>query len=205
MGKILLITSLIFLICAAIWFLFFKESPAQKVTKEGPIIFLGNSITAGVGADEGKDFPSLITQELGLKNVINAGVSGDTTADTLKRLKVDVLDKNPSLVVIELGGNDFLRQTISSEALDNLESIVKQIHGSGAAIILVHIKFPRDSEEYKKGYEQIAEKYHTEVVWDTLAGILNNSSRMADTIHPNTSGHKIMAERITPYIKKIIN
>jgi len=176
----------------------------EKTKKEGPIIFFGNSLTAGVGAGEGEDFPSLVAKELNLSNVINAGVSGDTTETALARLEADVLDKNPSLVVVELSGNDFLQQLPVEETIKNLDSIVNQIRKTGAAVVLVHIKFPQKSSEYEAGFKKIAKKYKATVVWDVLDGIAGNPSLMADEIHPNNAGYKIMAQRIAKVLRELL-
>jgi len=186
------------------WFCFFREEGSQKVTKDGPIIFLGNSLTAGVGAGEGEDFPTLVADELNLKNVINAGVSGDTTTGGLARLKTDVLDKNPSLVIVELSGNDFLQQVPPNKTIENLDSIVRQIHESGAAVLIINIKFPLREAEYEKGFKEIAKKYKAEVLWNAEDGIAGNSSLMADNIHPNAAGYKILASRVAKAIKPLL-
>lgn len=203
MGKIfVVIAGLIFFL--SIWFFFLKGEPTEKVIKEGPIIFFGNSLTVGVGAGDGEDFPTLVSKELGLKNVTNAGVSGDTTTTALNRLQTDVLDKNPSLVIVELSGNDFLGGVAAEETINNLDSITSRIRTTGAQVVLVHIRFPRKASEYEDGFKKIAEKHNAGVVWDALEGVMGNQSLMSDTIHPNTAGYKIMAERIAKALKKIL-
>lgn len=203
MGKIFVVVAgLIFFL--SIWFFFLKGEPTEKVIKSGPIIFFGNSLTTGVGAGEGEDFPSLVTKQLNLKNVINAGVSGDTTATALSRLKTDVLDKEPSLVIVELSGNDFLGGVATEETINNLDSITSQIRTTGAQVVLVHIRFPRKVREYEDGFKNIAKKHNAEVVWDALEGVMGDQSLMADTIHPNAAGYKIMAERIAKALKEVL-
>ncbi|OGY23391.1 MAG: hypothetical protein A2172_04145 [Candidatus Woykebacteria bacterium RBG_13_40_15] len=203
MKKVLLASFLVLVFGFLVWF-FFLRSSVQKVQKAGPVIFFGNSLTAGVGAEQGEDFPTLVAKELNLTNVINAGVSGDTTTTGLARLKTDVLDKSPSLVVIELSGNDFLRQVPASETIKNLDSIVSQTHESGAAVLLIHIKFPLKDSEYQTGFKQIAKKYKAAVLWNALDGIEGNPQLMADDIHPNAVGYKILAERVAKAIKPLL-
>jgi lysophospholipase L1-like esterase len=82
---------------------------ANLPTNNGPIIAFGDSITFGIGASNGEDYVSELEDRLGV-NIINAGVSGDTTRDALERLEDDVLDRNPSAVIIFLGGNDEIRR-----------------------------------------------------------------------------------------------
>jgi len=195
---------LILLIGTTSWFLFFRNEPVEKVSKEGSIIFFGNSLTAGAGAGEGEDFPSVVARKLNLTNVINAGVPGDTTETALARLQTDVLGYNPSIVIVELSGNDFLRGVSVEKTIENLDVITKQIKQTGSQIILVNINFPKNADDYKNGFKKISEKYNTPVVWDILDGIVGNSSLMADSIHPNAAGYKIMADRIIKVLQPLI-
>ncbi|MEX0621567.1 MAG: GDSL-type esterase/lipase family protein [Candidatus Woykebacteria bacterium] len=186
------------------WYLFAKGGSAEKITREGPVIFFGDSLTAGVGAAQGEDFPTFVAQELGLANYINAGVSGDTTETALSRLQTDVIRKNPSLVVVELSGNDFLAGADVDETISNLDTIVGQIRQTGSAAVLVHIKFPQKTKKYEDGFRKISEQYDAEVVWNVLDGIAGDPSLMADTTHPNSAGYKLMAERIAKVLGKIL-
>jgi lysophospholipase L1-like esterase len=204
MAKFIVGLLVVLLIALGVWFVFIKEAEVKKVTKEGPIIFFGDSLTAGVGAFDGEDFPTLVAKELDLKNVTNAGVSGDTTVSALARLKPDVLDKNPSLVIVELSGNDFLQQVAVEETIKNLDSIVSQIRKTDAAVLIVNIKFPLNNTAYESGFKEIEKKYNVRVVWDVLDGIATNPSLMADTIHPNAAGYKIMANRISKVLKELL-
>jgi len=94
------------------------------------IICLGDSLTSGVVAEPGQDYPSLLSGHLN-KKVINAGVSGDTTRDALKRIKKDVMEQNPRMVIIILGGNDFLQKLPKEETFQNLEKMVDLVQSGG--------------------------------------------------------------------------
>lgn len=192
------------LIGAGLWFFFLRNSPVEKIAKEGPVIFFGNSLTVGVGAGKGQNFPTLIAAELNLTNVINAGIPGDTTKTALNRLQRDVLDADPSIVVVELSGNDFLRRVPRDTTINNLDSIVRQIRKIGSRVVLIHIKFPRNNGDYEKGFQEIAKKYDAALVRNVLGGVIGNPSLMADNIHPNAAGYKIMAEKIAKVIKPLI-
>ena len=204
MNRVLIGIFLVLLIGFTGWFFFFRGEPIEKVTKEGPIIFFGDSLTAGSGAGEREDFPSLVTKELNLTNVINAGVPGDTTETALNRLQTDVLSHDPSIVVVELSGNDFLHGVVVEKTIKNLDLITKQISQTGSQVILVHIHFLRNADEYKAGFKKISEKYNSPVVWDVLDGIIGRPHLMADNIHPNAAGYKIMAERISRVLEELI-
>lgn len=87
----------------------------------------GDSITYGLGASPGHDYPSLLAKKLNL-TVINAGKSGDTTEGALQRIQHDVLDKKPYLVIVELGANDYLKGISAEATLKNLEEIIKKFN-----------------------------------------------------------------------------
>lgn len=204
MLKIVLLGLILLVVISMGWFFFLQGSSSNKVTKEGPVIFFGDSLTSGVGVNPGEDFPTLVARNLNLTNVINAGVSGDTTEDALARLQKDVLDKNPALVVILLGGNDFLKGVPIEKTISNVDKIVKRTTETNSAVILVHLRSNPLNDKYKEPTKKIAAKYQIELVTDILKGILGNSSLLSDNIHPNAAGYKVMAERITPTVKKVL-
>lgn len=201
--NILLLLTVVILFGAGLWFFFLKNNPVEKVGKGGPVIFFGNSLTTGVGAPEGQNFPTLIAEELKLDAIIS-GVPGDTTETALNRLQPDVLEHNPSLVVVELSGNDFLGGVPTDKTINNLDSITRQIREIGSRVILIHIKFPRNNDDYEKGFKEVAKKYDAVVVWNVLGGVIGNPSLMVDNIHPNAAGYKIMADRIAKVLKPLI-
>ena len=129
MLKIAIFIFVLLVLFFSTWFLFLNKENVKKVSKEGPVVFFGDSLTAGVGAGPEEDFPSQVAKQLNLTNIVNAGVSGDTTDRALTRLQTDVLDKNPSLVVVLLGGNDFLLKISPNTTIDNLDQIVREISG----------------------------------------------------------------------------
>lgn len=204
MVKYILVFILLITTFLGLWFLVFRDDNVKKASREGPVIFLGDSLTAGVGAGEGEDFPSLIAKEVNLENVINAGVSGDTSANALARLQKDVLDLRPSLVIVLLGGNDFLKNVPIEETVSNVDEIIRQISYIDSSVILVHLRNNPLNDKYKAPALEIATKYQTVLVTDILKGILGNSSLLSDTIHPNAAGYKLIADRIAPSVKKVL-
>ncbi|MCH7908925.1 MAG: arylesterase [Candidatus Hydrogenedentes bacterium] len=160
------------------------------------IVCLGDSITKGYGATPGNDYPSILSSLLGIP-VINAGVNGDTTAGALARLRRDVLDQDPWLVIIELSGNDLVRRIPKIETERNLNQIVKRCIDRGAMVVLVHCKFGiLLSDPYLETHQTIAETQGTLLVEDALRGIFGNPARSVDHIHPNDEGYALLAERV---------
>jgi len=181
-------------------------SPAVKnLDSQGKIIIcFGDSITYGEGASEGADYPSYL-QGLLHKEVINAGVSGDTTESALSRLERDVLEKNPYLVIVELGGNDFLRKVPKEKTLRNLEEIVSRIQRRGSIVALCDVSSGFIMSGYRRDFKRIAKKTGSIFIPRLLEAILDNPSLKFDYIHPNSEGYKVLAQKvcqaIKPYIK----
>ena len=171
MLKIVLLVLILLVLVSVSWFFFFQDDFSNKVAKEGPVIFFGDSLTAGVGADPGEDFPTLVARNLNLTNVVNAGVSGDTTEVALTRLQKDVLDKNPALVVILLGGNDFLKGVPIEKTVSNVDEIVRRIIETNSAVILIHLRSNPLKDKYKEPAKEIATKYQAALV---PSGIIND-------------------------------
>ena len=138
--------------------LFFHSPGGGPGEKKGQsIICFGDSLTSGVGAAQGKDYPSQLSKLIG-KPIINAGVPGDTTARALRRLERDVLSKNPGIVLITLGGNDLKNGVARDTAFSNLKQIVESIQDSGAGVIIGGLKFPFRDRGYGKGYQVLADE-----------------------------------------------
>ncbi|MCM8771369.1 MAG: GDSL-type esterase/lipase family protein [Candidatus Omnitrophica bacterium] len=167
------------------------------------IICFGNSITQGQGANPGHDYPALLSQKLDLP-VINAGVSGDTTRDALARVQKDVLEKNPRLVIVEFGGNDFLQGLPKEETLSNIERIVGLIQQQGAIVVLAQVRAGLWQDEYLAGFRRIARQRKALLVPNILGGILFNPDLKSDQIHPNDAGYALIAEKIYRAIKPLL-
>lgn len=170
---------------------------------ERNIICFGDSITAGFGADEGQDFPSLLSKSLNAP-VINAGRSGDTTRHALGRLKEDVLDRNPGLVIVEFGANDFFQKISREETQENLENIVTAIQNQGALVILVSVRIGILFDEYFAVYKKVASKRKVLLIPDIMRDIFANPKLKSDEMHPNNEGYKIIAQRIYKYVAPLL-
>ncbi len=167
------------------------------------IVAFGDSLTAGYGAGEGADYPSTLSGLIGV-DVINAGVSGDTTGEALARIDADVLAKNPRIVIVGLGGNDFLRGEPIATTEANLRAIVRKIQDRGAMVVLLGFNFPSLNVNYSGMYERIADEHGCVLVPDIIDGILGDPKLKSDDIHPNAAGYALMAERIAPPLSKLI-
>lgn len=168
------------------------------------VIVFGDSLVRGVGASsEDKNFVSLLSARTG-RPIINLGVSGNTTADGLKRLS-DLDKYNPKVVIVLLGGNDYLQKIPIEETFLNLEKIIQDIQSRGAVVLLLGVRGGLFSDKFDSRYKELSEKYNTAYVSDVLDGLFANNKYMSDAVHPNDAGYKIIEERIYPVLYKLLN
>lgn len=182
-------------------------SPVSRVANLGSrgsaIIAFGDSLTAGYGAAPGEDYPSGVSRRLRIA-VMNAGVSGDTTESAVARLDDDVLSRDPRIVIVGLGGNDFLQSVPIATTEANLRTIVKRTREAGAMVVLLGFRFPSLNTDYEAMYERVAADEKALLVPRLLKGILNDPSLKSDGIHPNARGYDLMAERVAEPLEMLI-
>ena len=165
------------------------------------IVCLGDSITSGVGADPGRAYPEVLADRLGV-DVVNAGVPGDTAADGLERLD-EVLEEDPWLVIVELGGNDLLRQIPPARTEAALREIVQRLLDARVVPLVVEMQVPF-GRRYSEIFDRLEEEYKIPVVEDVLGDILVDRGLKADPIHPNTRGHQVLAEAVAEAVEPLI-
>jgi acyl-CoA thioesterase I len=187
------------LVNGVLFFKFFSSETPSNKTESSPkkaaiVVCFGDSLTKGYGASTGADYPSILAQKVG-KPVINEGISGDTTAEALERLEDDVLDHNPDIVLITIGGNDMKNGVPVAKAKENILAMISQIRATGARIILGGVNPPIMSRNYPKMYHDIEEETDILIIPDILQGIMGDDDLMSDMIHPNDQGYKLVAEK----------
>ena len=168
------------------------------------IICFGDSITFGYGAEPGQDYPNLLSKMINIP-VINSGINGDIYFVALKRLKSDVLDKDPLLVIIEFGGNDFLRKIPINETLKNIEEMINKIQSHGATVAIVDISAGMIMSSYRKEFRRLSKNCSAIFIPNLFSGILTNPSLKSDALHPNGEGYKLIAQRIYRVIIPYLN
>ncbi|MCP9456810.1 MAG: arylesterase [Nitrospira sp.] len=169
------------------------------------IIAFGDSLTAGLGVTREEAYPAQLQrrlEELGFQyQVINAGVSGETTAGGLRRVTW-VLSAKPEIVILELGANDGLRGLGLDQTRDNLANIIRQLLQAHVTVILAGMKLPPNyGEEYTKQFESLypalATQYRLPLIPFFLEGVAAHPAlNQADGIHPTAEGYKIVAEQV---------
>ena len=176
------------------------------------ILFLGDSLTEGLGVNKEEAFPKLVENLIQneLKKditIINGGVSGSTTSDGLSRLKW-YLKKNPYIVLVALGANDGLRGLNLEESQKNLEEIIKYAQESKAKVLLAGMLIPPNygpeySQRFEKMYQELKNKYNLKSMPFLLDGVAGKKEfNQKDGIHPNVEGHKYIAKKVYDFIKE---
>lgn len=174
---------------------------------------LGDSLTAGLGLPVDQAYPSVIQERLKKEGfdyeVVNAGVSGDTSAGGLSRLDW-ALQGNVRVLVVALGGNDALRGLPPAQLEQNLAAIIERAQARGIRVVLAGMESPpnwgRDyNVSFHKVYTALATRYHIPLIPFLLAGVAGSDAlNQADGIHPTAAGARIVADNVWAVLKPVI-
>jgi acyl-CoA thioesterase-1 len=180
---------------------------------EGVVVALGDSLTAGLGVAADEAFPARLQARLRAEGyayrVVNAGVSGDTTAGALRRVDW-VLRSSPQVVIVALGANDGLRGQSPPAMRANLEEIVTRLQATGARVLLAGMRLPPNyGGEYTKEFEAVfpavargAKITLMPFLLDGVAGVPRLNQ--ADGIHPTAAGQQVIADHVWPYLRPLL-
>jgi lysophospholipase L1-like esterase len=165
------------------------------------VLAFGDSLTRGTGVAAGKAYPDVLANLLG-RTVVNVGIPGEISSTGLKRLP-GMLDKHdPTLVILCHGGNDFLHRLNREDTIRNLEEMVELIRSHGADVILIGVPKLGFGFDIPKFYATIAEKQDIPYEGEILLDLLGDNSMKSDSIHPNATGYRLMAEAVYEVINK---
>lgn len=202
MKKLILIVVLVLLACAE------KYPPQPTITQGSTVLILGDSLSFGTGAKPEEAYPTLLEKTTGW-HIVNAGIPGDTTSGGLQRLP-DLLETHqPKLLLIELGGNDLLRQVSVKQVEENLKSIIAQAKALGVPVALVAI--PEISPFMAAVgnlsdhplYARVAEEMQVPLVTDVFSDVLSKRDLKSDQIHPNAEGYAVVASGMRKALKAL--
>ena len=204
MNKIVGLGLIVALVVGVFLYINRKQPVTNYPSKGSTIVAFGDSLTSGVGAS-GPDanYVSILSQKLSTP-IINEGVSGDTSADALARVQ-DVIDHNPKIVIVVIGGNDALQHIPQAETFKNIEQIIVKLQGAGAIVVLGGIQGGIFTDVYKSDFKRLSDTYHTAYVPNVLTGIINKPQYMSDSVHPNDVGYVVMADRFYPIVKELMH
>lgn len=201
-----------------------QEARVERVSSASPkaaptpdnrpaIVAFGDSLTAGPGVNDDANYPAVLERGLARKGhhyrVINAGVSGDTTSGGLARVDT-VIAYQPKIVILELGANDGLRGLPVEITRANLEQMIARFEQAGAQVVLAGMKLPPNyGPDYIRPFERIfvdlAAKYKTPRIPFLLEGVAARPQLMlADGLHPNAAGHRIVAANVLRIVEPLL-
>lgn len=189
--------------------------PEQRKLGTGPlVIFMGDSLTAGYGLSESEAYPALLAKGFDASGraarVVNAGISGDTTAGGLARVEW-ILSQHPDVVVVELGANDGLRGLSLEETKENLDGIIRRCLEAGSQVLLLGMKIPPSygpeySADFMALFGNLADEHDVVLMPFLLEGVAADPTlNQADGIHPNAAGQRVLAESVRPYLVEILD
>jgi acyl-CoA thioesterase-1 len=177
-------------------------------------VAFGDSLTAGLGVQADDTYPAQLQRRLDRLGyhyrVVNAGVSGDTTAGGLRRVPW-ILSNKPEVVILELGANDGLRGFPINQTESNLRQIIRQLQEAGTVVILAGMKLPPNyGEDYTARfaamYQMLAKEHHLLLIPFFLEGVGGSSSlNQADGIHPTKEGYEVIVEQVLNVLKPVLN
>lgn len=171
------------------------ETPLVPLGSSATVLAFGDSVTHGTGAGSGQSYPELLASATGWE-VINAGIPGDTAARAVARIGPLLEAHSPDLVIVELGGNDFLRRRPEDSVKEDLRAILRACRDAGATAVLVAV--PRLSL-LRAGigaladaplYAELAREERVPLIAGVFAGVISEEHLRADPIHPNALGYR---------------
>ncbi len=175
------------------------------------IIFLGDSLTAGLGLNVDDSFPAQVQRRLDREGyafeVVNAGVSGDTSAGGLRRLAWAMGEGDPKILVVALGGNDGLRGLPPEQLEENLAAIIERAQARGLTVILAGMEAPPNfgadyTARFRGVYPALAKRYNVRLVPFLLEGVAGSAAlNQSDGIHPNVRGAQMVADLVWPALE----
>jgi acyl-CoA thioesterase I len=181
--------------------------------RERVIVAFGDSLTAGAGVMSDESYPALLAARLRSEGyayrVVNAGVSGDTTAGGLRRVDW-ALKLDPEIVIVELGANDGLRGQDLSSMRANLDQVVARFQSAGARVLLAGMRLPPNygdtyTADFAAVYQNVAKKRGAPLIPFFLGDVGGNVRlNQADGIHPTAEGYRIIVDHLWPYLRPLL-
>jgi acyl-CoA thioesterase-1 len=190
-----------------------RPAPSAPAVARPRIVFLGDSLTAGLGLEPSQSFPALIGKRLASEGydyeIVNAGVSGDTSAGGLRRLDWS-LEGDVKLLVVALGANDGLRGLSTVEMRKNLSAVIERATAKGVPVVLAGMEAPPNfgddyTRQFRSVYSDLAQQYKVRLIPFLLLGVAGNGSlNQADGIHPNVRGAQLVADLVWAELKQVL-
>ena len=173
----------------------------EPLASDAVVLAFGDSLTYGTGATEDESYPAQLEQLIG-RRVVRAGVPGEVTAQALERLPRALDEHSPRLVLLCIGGNDFLRRLGTSQAEANVRAMVKLARSRGVDVVLIGTPEPGLTLAPPSFFAAIAADFRLPYEDAALAEVLRDNALKSDPIHPNARGYRVIAERLAERLKR---
>ena len=178
------------------------EGPTlARLHSDAVVLAFGDSLTYGSGAAEHESYPAQLESLIG-RRVVRAGVPGEVTAQALERLPQALEEHSPRLLLLCIGGNDFLRRLGTAQAEANVRAMVKLARDRGVDVVLIGAPEPGFSLAPPAFYAAIAEEFRLPYEEAAMAVVLKDSALKSDPIHPNARGYRVIAERVADRLRR---
>jgi lysophospholipase L1-like esterase len=173
----------------------------ERLAGDAVVLAFGDSLTFGTGANEDESYPAQLERLIG-RRVVPAGVPGEVSAQALERLPAALDEHAPRLLLLCIGGNDFLRRLGNQQAEHNVREMVKLARSRGIAVLLIGTPEPGFTVSPPAFYAGIAKEFRLPYEEGIIGQVLRDRSLKADPIHPNARGYRVIAERLAEQLKQ---
>ena len=178
-----------------------KAPRLPKLAATDVVVAFGDSLTYGTGATEDESYPAQLERLIG-RRVVRAGVPGEVTAQALERLPQALDEHSPRLLLLCIGGNDFLQRLGAAQAEANVRAMVKLARSRGVDIVLIGTPEPGLTLAPPAFFAAIAADFRLPYEDAALTQVLRDNALKSDPIHPNARGYRVIAERLAERLKQ---
>ena len=178
-----------------------NEQQLPPLADTATILAFGDSLTRGYSVGSEDSYPAIL-QKLVNRTVVNAGVSGEESADGLKRLPALLDQHDPDLMILCHGGNDILRKRDIGKMAANVKAMISLASDRKIPVVLLAVPEPGIFLSPSPVYRDIADATNVIMIGDLIPGILGKANLKSDSVHPNKAGNRVMAEEIYRVLQK---
>jgi len=173
----------------------------EHLANDAVVLAFGDSLTYGTGATEDESYPAQLERLIG-RRVVRAGVPGEVSAQALERLPRALDEHSPRLVLLCIGGNDFLRRLGTAQAEANVRAMVKLARERGVDVVLIATPEPGLTLTPPAFFAAIAADFRLPYEDAAMVQVLRDNALKSDPIHPNARGYRVIAERVAAALRK---
>jgi acyl-CoA thioesterase-1 len=178
-----------------------KPPQLPRLAPDAVVLAFGDSLTFGTGAAANESYPAQLERLIG-RRVVRAGVPGEVSAQALARLPAALDEFTPQLLLLCIGGNDFLRRLGTRQAAANVREMVRLAKSRNVDVVLIGTPEPGFTVSPPAFYGEIAEEFRIPYEDGVIGEVLRKPRLKSDPIHPNANGYRVVAERLAALLKK---